>query len=88
MKKSSRILALLLCAVMLVSTLSGCAGSGSSTSPAASGSAAATTSKTADGGVKLNLTINEELNTLDPAMNASMWSMQMITLTNQGCLVW
>ncbi len=91
MKKSNRLLAILLCVLMLVSVLAGCSGgstSGDSEGPdeTASSVDGATADAEASGGVKLNLAINEELNTVDPAMNASMWTMQMITLTNQGLM--
>ena len=101
MKKRTRILALLLCAIMLVGVLTSCADTGGNTgntsaTPAPSGGAASPSpSLSADGtaatassgnGVKLNLSIPEELNSVDPSMNISMWSMQMICLTNQGLM--
>lgn len=91
MKKRTRSLALLLTAIMLFTVLTGCgAGAGtanaSQTASGSEASGATGAAALANGGVKLNLAINEEINTLDPAMNISMWTMQMITLTNQGLM--
>lgn len=95
MKKSTRLLALVLSLVLLAGTLAGC-GTGkddNATSPEVTDNASndnATgggdpTGASGDG-VKLSLAINEAINSLDPAMNVSMWSMQMITLTNFGLM--
>lgn len=75
MKKMKRAMALLMCLAILVPALAGCGGG-------VDGDA----DNSADEVFALNLAMPEELNTVDPSMNASAYSMQFITLTNMGLM--
>jgi oligopeptide transport system substrate-binding protein len=90
MKKTYKIVSLLLAVVMLVSLFAGCGTNTDNETPTTTtdteSSDSSSDTTVANGGVKLNLVISEELSTVDPALNYSMGAMQMITLTNQGLM--
>ena len=103
MKKSIRLLALLLSVIMVFALLAGCKDT-TTEPPATNGNDTTTSTPPVQGGeddtqeddvsappaaegVKLNLSISEPISTVDPAMANSMWSQQMINLTNQGLMM-
>ncbi len=89
MKNLKRLLALLMCLAVLTTMLAGCNSNngGTSADPSASASEPdASESPSADEPFVLNLPMPEELNTVDPTLNASAYTMQFITLTNMGLM--
>lgn len=84
MKAFKRIIALVLTIGILTTVFSACGKGQDSANDEGDGNT--TVSDVPGGGVKINMSITEEVSNIDPSMAFSQSSMQMISLTNEGLM--